>query len=229
MTHELYSIFLKAQAKLSSDFNNEAVKTHLHTLKVRTYNNRPSSRGTDQYRAKSRVPAYYDPNCHTIYLNSLLLGELRESTVYNVCYHELVHAASYHHSYPANDGAVVYQSGIKLEIYRGSNYACRNRGLNEGTVQSIANKNTIQEVAYSQEAELVELAQDSIGTEPFYNALFEGEVFALETTFNAYFGKGTFRQFATALDKRDFETARDLVTQPVITIDIPLVPATVSV
>ncbi len=170
----------------------------------------------DNYRRYATVPAYYDPNDRVVYLNAQTEQSLAPQTLFIICYHELIHGASFHSDY-AEQADYVYQSGIKRERYGPSRYSCANRLLNEGMVQYFANTNNAtnhSDYAYPYETKLVAKLVDILGQEIIYNALFYGQTQQLEQTFNGVFGRNTFGRFSRLLDKRQYEKASAIINPP---------------
>lgn len=211
MTTRIKDTFASAYKTIAADFSSETTNDHLANIKMAPLT--APVRGGDQCKAKNRVPAYYNPNNHTIYFNRAILNTLSETTIYNICYHELLHAISCHQSYDTTT-ATVFQSGIKMEFYSGGPYRCVNRGLNEGIVQYLTNVHThTYEHAYKNEVYLVAQAISFIGLDPFLTAFFEGEVSVLESSFDEVFGQGAFTDFARAIDNKDYDKAEATLVQ----------------
>ncbi len=171
----------------------------------------------DQYRRFVRVPAYYDPNNHTVYLNTPVIRRGPHLTRYIICYHELLHGASVHRNYKTSLGTHVFQSGIKIERFSQKSYRCINRQLNEGCIQYVATHNNnvpSNRYGYAEEVALVEKLALVIGRDVIHSALFYGKLDHLITEFEAVFGRKTFALFSRHLDRRNYQAAREILRYP---------------
>ncbi len=169
-----------------------------------------------------RVPAYYNPNDHTIYLNKSILAHTTAKKIFNICYHELTHATSYHHTWQEGR-ASYFQSGLKLEVYRGAAYSCHHRALNEGVVQFLTNAETQGlEPAYQDEVTCIAFMMMVIGITVVKQTLAQGSLHRLEETFHAHFGDNTFQTFSRLLDKKEYHAAQQLLAQKTFVYQTPI-------
>jgi hypothetical protein len=220
MVNDLRHIFAEATSIVSTHFNTPELNQSLTHVEIDVVDSKgmAESLNLDNYRLKSRVPAYYNPNNHTIYLNKDILYKLKPSTILNICYHELLHAISAHKTWNEKR-KTFFQSGLKLEIYEFSTYKCKNRALNEGIVQYFTNKHTnAPEPAYLNEVSLVGHVTSVLGENTFQNALLTGDHNQLQQKFDAIYGINKFEQFSAALDKKEFIFAASLLIQETVLI-----------
>ncbi len=213
MIESLESIYNRATAQLEQDFLDLSVTDILTKVerviirKARTIK-RPSD---DHYQVSSRVPAYYNPNNHTVYLNEIVLKRVSAAKAYNVCYHELVHAISNHHTWKHTSRSY-FRSGVKIEVYYSNNYECKHRALNEGITQYLTNTNTeATEPAYQNEVVLVQKIAKTLGKRVLVEAVVLGKGNILQNLFDARYGQDSFEHFSSCLDKKDYQTANNII------------------
>lgn len=210
------SLFINAKQRLTNGLPAPELHARLSTLAMEVVAPATMVHNLtgDNYRNYTRIPAYYDPNTHTIFINRAIVPDVNEKTLYTICYHELVHGASYHSTYTEGD-AQVFQSGIKTERYGDGWYTCAHRLLNEGIVQYFTVKHTNQNhenLAYKHEVAIVKQLIEKLGEPVISRALYYGTVTELEDVFNRNFGAGTFFTFSRHIDKRRYSEAEAMVT-----------------
>lgn len=169
----------------------------------------------DNYRRFINIPAYYDPNKKAVYLNRQTVEKQTQKTLFIICYHELVHAASIHRNYRDN-GLNIFQSGIKLERFGKQHYSCSNRMLNEGMTQFLTNYyNTTadSDYAYAHESALVRRVASILGVESIKQAMVAEGYEQFEQLFNQTFGRDSFSLFSHWLDKRRYQKAAAILDE----------------
>lgn len=173
----------------------------------------PHYRSTDEYRSRpAKVPAYYNPNTHTIHLNIDVLDSADDQLVENIYYHELVHASS-HHARMTFDGQKILKSGLKVQVWdEDENQVTLHRGLNEGITQYLANSFTAGGPAYKSEVAIIGKLISKIGMKPLKEAYFGSAIDQLETHVAARFGAGTFQRLSQLVDAREYEAAAALIS-----------------
>ncbi len=229
---DVHHTFLQALSLIESHFATASGLSHVSQVTVSIVDARgmAQSLGQDCYRTKSRIPAYYNPNNHTIYLNQDILENTPRTTLLNICYHELVHAVSKHHTWREGTKSF-FQSGLKLEIYHKQSYICRYRALNEGVVQYFTNTHTeATEPAYQKEVAVVTKLVQALGEETVRQASIEGNISLLQEAFALTFPHTSLDALAELLDRKKYDTALSILDQPiVITFPTPaLVAQTVA-
>jgi hypothetical protein len=210
-------IFYRAHNKLLEDLSCSTVESRMHNIHVQIVTSQAmvTNLKADNYERFAHIPAYYDPNIHTIFLNKTHLSSLPSKTIFIVCYHELIHGASLHVSYKL-PGVNVFQSGIKFERYRTNQYKCYNRLLNEGMVQYLTtyyNKLDSEQFAYPKEVGVVKQIAQDLGVEVVKNALLYEQYTHLKTRFDAFYGQDTFAQLTDSMDKRAFRKVKLILQQ----------------
>lgn len=215
-THNLNDILISARTKLCHDFADESIDIrleamHVHVVDAKRLAQTLCGRSERRY---FNVPAYYDPNKHIIYLNETMLSRESDTTIFIICYHELLHAISHHQNYQ-KENANVFQSGAKIEQFSYQFYNCSNRLLNEGIVQFLTNfynQADDDNYAYRHEAKLIRKAANQIGLTHFKRALLHGRLDSLESAFDHVFGTDSFRSFSRLLDKKEYSRAEAFLT-----------------
>ncbi len=167
----------------------------------------------DQYRSKTaKVPAYYNPNSHTVHLNVNVIESADEDLVENIYYHELVHAGS-HHARMSFDGMRILKSGLKIQTWNEEDEALTlHRGLNEGFTQFIANSYTNGGSAYKREVEVIGRLVKKIGLQDLKEAYFGPGIDALERKISAVLGAGVFQQLSALVDAKEYDEALALIS-----------------
>ncbi len=194
-----------------SPYCNSAVMTNLGL--ALSQHNRTQAGTSDQYRSKAaKVPAYYNPNTHTIHLNISVLESTTAQVVENIYYHELVHAAS-HHARLTVKGRRVLKSGLKVQLWDEENKEIiLNRGLNEGMTQYLANTFTEGGPAYRREVAILGRIIQRIGLADLRAAYFGPAIDQLEKKMAVTFGPNVLNQLSAFLDRKDYETAEALIS-----------------
>jgi hypothetical protein len=196
-------------ADLGTDFDRQIFeKLSLSFIHVK----QSSTSSSDHYRSKTaKVPAYYNPNSHTVHLNIPILESAKDSLVENIFYHELIHAASHHDRLTIKKWKVL-KSGLKMQIWNEKNrQTIINRNLNEGLTQYFANLNTEGGPAYKNEVEIVGRLIQKIGLTELKAAYFGPHIDKLERKTNAVLGTNVFEQISKLVDERKYEEARALL------------------
>lgn len=209
------SHFSKLKQRLISDLGDSFDPSRLNDLAVSVLHTPNSSRksgSNDQYRSKeAKIPAYYNPNSHTIHLNVKLLEKAAPQLVENVYYHELVHASS-HHSKMAIRDLTVLKSGLKIQFWDEDNQqTVIHRGLNEGLTQYFANHFTAGGPAYRNEVKIIGRLIRRLGLTPFKKAYFSCELEGLETQAEVTLGQGVLNQISALVDIKEYEQAEALI------------------
>ncbi|HEY1074386.1 MAG TPA: hypothetical protein VGE59_01650 [Patescibacteria group bacterium] len=231
-TRDLHAILISACKKLERDFAYEELGARLDTIRVKIVDAKELSHTLcgRKERRFYHVPAYYDPNKHVIYLNETMLFQENDTTVFIICYHELLHAISHHRNYQ-EENTNIFQSGAKIEQFSYQFYNCSNRLLNEGIVQFLTNYyNNADDnaYAYSSETKLIRKAAQLIGMTPFKRALLFGNLDSLESAFDGLFGAYSFRSFSKLLDKKEYAHAEALLTPLSVMVLSPLLQESLS-
>lgn len=208
--------FIHARNKLLRDLPCTIIRNRVAqvTVSVKDASDMAKNINGDNYRRYLNIPAYYDPNDHTVFLNRQALTRTSEATNFIICYHELIHGASVHKNYRNERGSYIFQSGVKIERYGKRTYTCKNKLLNEGLVQFFTvhyNQVRANDYGYAQEVRLVTVIAEHLGTAILEQALFYGEYDKLCTEFDAHFGTGSFARFSSALDRRDYRKAESIL------------------
>ncbi len=176
MNYESYFVSLKQ--RVIQDLGDYFCATRLDELTLALSQSRRSrSQTNDQYRSRqAKVPAFYNPNTHTIHLNISALEAADGSLVENIYYHELVHAAS-HHARIFNDNHKSLKSGIKIQVWdQNDNQTTHYRHLNEGITQYFANSFTSGGNAYKNEVAIIGRLVQRIGLHELRAAYFGPEI-----------------------------------------------------
>ena len=207
------SFFVTVREQVMTDLDGTVPISVFDSLQVEfvssfTYQKKSS----DQYRSKrAAVPAYYNPNSHTVHINTTVLEDADTELTENVFYHELVHAAS-HHGPVEHETLKVLKSGLKMQVWNTSGrQIVLNRSLNEGFTQYVANMYTSGGPAYKGEVEIVGRLIGKLGLNELKNAYFGPHIAELEQKTNIVLGHGVFERIAKALDNKDFELAHALL------------------
>jgi len=209
------TIFRTAQLAIRNDFSRSGIQERINAIHVKLVDPAEIAKNlhVDNYRRYVTVPAYYDPNAHTVYLNKPVLSEEPEPTIRFVCYHELLHGASTHQDY-TDGNAHIYQSGLKIERYENGRYMCQNRLLNEGCIQFLTKQHNpvpINGYAYQYETDLVAHMAKKIGIKLITNALFHHGYQDLIEAFQSQYGPGSFYRFSRLIEKRKYDEASTLI------------------
>lgn len=212
------SIFDQSQKELIHEYNSffRAYKLLTVTASVVSAARMAELLKPFKQRSPRRIPAFYDPTLHTIYINKSLLRTMRQSDVHTICRHELIHACSFHANERVGD-IHQFRSGIKVEsFYALGTYRCQNRMLNEGLVQyfTLQGLGTTEAEAYKHEVAIVGQLEHVIGQAVLGRALFSGELSQLQSAFDGVFGDGKFLKFSQAVDDKHFSLARAILMSP---------------
>jgi len=222
-------IFISAKNKVLDDFSCPIVHRRIRHVRSRIVPQHvmSSNLNGDNYRRKRSIPAYYDPNIHTVFLNDTALTGYDDTTLFVICYHELVHSASLHISY--NLAALnVFQSGIKFERYYQTDYKCFNRLLNEGIVQYFTTANNgfdYTNFGYPREVALVVTLATDLGSVCIKNALLYEDYPQFKVRFEAIYGHESFAHFTELLDNRDYVGAQSILKNKLEISPIPASPS----
>lgn len=208
--------FTELKQRLITDLGDSFDTARLQGLAISVLHTPNSNRKTgsnDQYRSKeAKIPAYYNPNTHTIHLNVGLLEKAQPQLVENVYYHELVHASS-HHSKMDIKGLNVLKSGLKIQIWdEDDQQTVIHRGLNEGLTQYFANRFTAGGPAYRNEVKIVGRLIRRLGLTPFKKAYFGCGIESLETQAEVTLGRGILNQISALVDAKEYERAEALIS-----------------
>ncbi len=209
------SIFSSSQDQLSLSLGSLSL-----AYKVQSVAFKPVSKQTIVSRLKkyvpesqSRIPGYYDPNYHAIYLNQCLVRELSQAQIEIICRHEQVHSASFHTT-SRSKLARTFRSGIKIEVFYLGKYLCRHRLLNEGLVQYFTLLSLPHHpinTAYVQEVKLIRRLSHHLGVSLLEKALFYGDVNKLQTAFDTRWGKKSFYRFSHLVDTKRYGLAAKIM------------------
>ncbi len=221
-------IFLSALQKIAADLKDTESTSKLNAIKLRILpaHSFAKSLHATQYRRYTHIPAYYDPNGHSVYLNQDALLGMPAKTIHLICYHELVHAVSRHDDYWQNN-VHFFQSGLKIETYRDHNYTCANRLLNEGITQFLTvyfNNVESKDYAYRDEVKLIEQLVGVIGFEAVRDALLSGKIQNFIAAFEFHFGRGQFHAFTNALEKQNYSAAQSILASAQDTPELQAYP-----
>jgi hypothetical protein len=206
------TFFISVKERIAHDLHGHFDTSVLDTLTLSMSRTRQQGKSADQYRSKtSKVPAYYNPNNHSVHLNVSVLEAASEELVENICYHELVHAASHHAKFLAN-GRKVLKSGLKIQVWDETDtQQTLHRNLNEGMTQYIANSYTNGGSAYRNEVTIVGKLIQRIGLSELRAAYFGADIDKLEEKVRVTLGEGVFEELSTLLDQKEYEAAEALV------------------
>lgn len=167
----------------------------------------------DNYRSYVRVPGYYDPNSHTIFLNKKTFSRTSAQTAFIICYHELVHSLSCHRVVKTKRYQA-FQSGIKIERFSPKGYSCLHRALNEGIVQYLTayyNRIPVEDYAYAKEVALVQQIATTLGHEFIQATLTRGTWRVFKYRFEQHYGANTFECFSQLMDTKHYTEARQIL------------------
>lgn len=185
------------------------------TLSLSRVRRSPHAGSDHYYRSRaskaSRVPAYYNPNSHSIHLNLQVLEAANERLIENIYYHELVHAAS-NHTRTHKENLKILKSGLKVQVWDESERQITlNRSLNEGVTQYFANTYTAGGPAYKNEVKIIGRLIRKIGLRELKNAYFGPAIDELERKVNATLGDNTFETLSELVDTKEYDRALALV------------------
>lgn len=186
------------------------------TLSLSRVRSSPHATSDNYYRSRvsktSRVPAYYNPNSHSIHLNLTVLEAANEKLIENIYYHELVHAAS-NHTRIQKENLKILKSGLKVQVWDETNHQItQNRSLNEGVTQYFANTYTSGGPAYKNEVKIIGRLVRKIGLRELKNAYFGPAIDGLEHKVNVTLGDDTFETLSEIVDNKEYERAMNLVS-----------------
>lgn len=207
-------LFASAKQRLIGDLGHSFSPALLDQLSLSwSYSDQPILSNRDEYRSKtSKIPAYYNPNTHTVHLDVSILKQTDQNTVENIYYHELVHASS-HHARIIDNGRKILKSGLKIQMWDQDNcQTTLHRGLNEGLTQYLANSYTDAGPAYKNEVAIIGRITGLIGLRALKNAYFGPAINQLEQYIDAKFGAGAFYRLSSLTDQKDFTTIAALIT-----------------
>ncbi len=211
----VYTVFSDAKHSVASHFSTPESQKRLESVRYAFVN--PSTMAQqlygDNYRSSVRVPGYYDPNSHTIFLNKKTLPQISTQTAYVICYHELVHSVSAHHEVKTA-GYQAFQSGIKIEVFSPRGYRCYHRALNEGMVQYLTAHNNhlpSQKYAYAKEVAIVERLAEDLGHAIIYNTMTSGDWRDFKKQLDTRYGSHTFHLLSGYMDKKQYAKAHALL------------------
>jgi hypothetical protein len=110
--------FVSIKERVLGDLRGNFEPTKLDTLSLALGYQSQSAQSNDHYRSKtSKVPAYYNPNTHTVHLNIEVLEKASDRLIENIYYHELLHATSHHARLTLRNGTNVLKSGLKIQAW----------------------------------------------------------------------------------------------------------------
>lgn len=162
-----------------------------------------------QYQPEYRIPAFYDPNKDTVYINEPLSRELDKQLLTDIFHHELIHAIG-DHSITEKEAEVTYKSGLKLQVVRGRKEYSYFKGLNEGFVQYLSNQITGKRQnpqAYRREVAIVGQLVEKIGLTVFWQAFFYDQLSPLYQQAELKLGKGSLRKIDARMNKGNYRGA----------------------
>lgn len=176
------------------------------------YKKRSRLNSNDQYRSRAaKIPAYYNPNTHSVHLNINVLENAADDLVENIYYHELVHAGS-HHAKMSHDGLKILKSGLKIQMWdENDRPTTLHRGLNEGFTQYLANTYTHGGSAYRREVEIVGRLIQRIGIAPLKEAYFGPGINVLEKKMAMTLGANVLNQLSALVDAKEYDDAAALL------------------
>lgn len=206
------SLFVVIKQRVAHDLRDHFDTTVLDSLTISMSRIRRRSSNSDQYRSKTaKVPAYYNPNNHSVHLNLAVLEVASESLVENIYYHELVHAASHHAKFFLN-GKKVLKSGLKVQVWdENDSQQILHRSLNEGMTQYIANTYTTGGSAYKNEVAIIGKLVQKIGFSELRAAYFGSEIDKLEEKIRVTLGSDIFQELSALVDKKEYAAAEALI------------------
>lgn len=209
-----YEVFFNTiKERVATDLGDAFDASLLDTLALSlTQTQRSRLRSNDQYRSRAaKIPAYYNPNTHTVHLNTNVLEVASNELVENIYYHELVHASS-HHAKMQHDGLKILKSGLKIQMWdENDKQVVMHRGLNEGLTQYFANCNTPGGPAYRREVQIIGKLIQKIGLAPLKAAYFGSGIDQLEEQMSATFGQGFFNHLSALVDAKEYDAAEALI------------------
>lgn len=199
--------------RVAHDLGDHFDTSVLNTLSLSLSHHKKHGTANDQYRSRtSKVPAYYNPNNHSIHLNIAALESASDELVENIYYHELVHAASHHAKFITGDTKVL-KSGLKVQVWdEFDQQQTLHRSLNEGMTQYIANTYTKGGSAYKREVTIIGKLIQRIGLVELRGAFFGADIDKLEEKVRVTLGDNAFQELSRLVDKKEYEAAEALVT-----------------
>lgn len=210
MDHQ--SFFETMKQRIAADLTGHFDTTVLDNLKLSMSRTKRRGNSSDQYRSRTaKVPAYYNPNNHSIHINLSVIERAPESLVENIYYHELVHAASHHSKFMMDDKKVL-KSGLKVQIWDDDDtQRTLHRNLNEGMTQYIANSYTQGGSAYKNEVAIIGKLIQKIGMSELRAAYFGADIDKLEEKVRVTLGEGVFQELSVLVDEKQYEAAEVLL------------------
>ncbi len=213
----VYTVFSDAKHTIASHFQNNAAQQRLQTVRYELVDAATMAQHLygDNYRSSVRVPGYYDPNSHTIFLNKKTLPQTAPETAYIICYHELVHSLSAHHEIKTTEYQA-FQSGIKIEVFSKRGYRCYHRALNEGMVQFLTTQNAhvpSDKYAYAKEVGIIEKIADTLGRAIIHHTITTGDWRIFKKKLDDYYGAQTFQKLSAHMDKKQYTQAHMLLVE----------------
>lgn len=213
MNYEAFFVAIKERvlADLGEAFDT-TILDHLSLSLNYGSQHRSRHRQNDQYRSKTaKIPAYYNPNSHTVHLNIGVVEQAEPTVVENIYYHELVHASS-HHAQMSRSSQSVLKSGLKIQLWDiNGNPVTLHRGLNEGLTQYLANMYTSGGPAYRREVTIIGKLVRRIGLAPLKAAYFGADIDKLEMVMNVVLGTGALQRLSKLVDAKQFDEAEALL------------------
>lgn len=207
--------FVTMKQRVMTDFGAHFDTSRLDhlSLSLSRTKSRMNSSG-DQYRSRTaKVPAYYNPNTHTVHLNLNILEHASFNLIENVYYHELMHAAS-HHARIAHDNQKVLKSGLKIQVWdENDQQRTLHRSLNEGVTQYFANLESANGAAYRREVQVIGKLIQRIGLNEIRAAYFGPAIDQLERRMHVSIGEGAFEELSELVDAKEYESAEALLSR----------------
>lgn len=207
------SLFIAAKQRVTTDLGDNFQASLFDSLALSLNYKKISSRNTDdQYLAKTaKVPAYYNPNTHTVHLNIGVIENTNDDVVENIYYHELLHACSHHARMTLRNGKVL-KSGLKIQLWdENDKPTTLHRGLNEGLTQYFANSYTKGGPAYRREVQIIGRLIRRIGLSDLRAAYFGAAIDQLERKVAAMLGSDAFNRISELVDAKEFDEAEALI------------------
>ncbi len=212
MNYERFFVCLKE--RVADDFGDSFDSSLLDELSLSLSHRRysPTTAG-DHYRSRAaKVPAYYNPNSHTIHLNVGILESAERDLIENIYYHELLHAAS-HHARITTDTEKILKSGLKIQVWdTHDRQKTLHRSLNEGLTQYFANLNTQGGSAYRNEVTVIGKLIQRIGMSELKDAYFGSGIDRLERKVRVTMGESVFERLSLLVDTKHYEAAVTLLS-----------------
>lgn len=208
------SFFVDVKQRVLRDLGDSFSPNLLNDLSLSlNYKKRSALNSNDQYRSRTaKIPAYYNPNSHTIHLNISVIESAEPTLIENIYYHELVHASS-HHARLTHNGMKILKSGLKIQMWdENDKQVTLHRGLNEGLTQYMANSHTSGGPAYRREVSIVGQLIQKIGLQPMKAAYFGPAIDQLEKKMAVTYGANTFNQLSSLIDEKRYDEAEALIT-----------------